>query len=425
VRMRRLPDQFSAQALLERAALKPDALALLAERLATFLASARPVPEFGSVDAMRVNVEENFAQVEPFVGDIIDGSSFQEVRRFQLGALANHADRFAARVGEGRIREGHGDLRLEHVYFLPPPDGIVVIDCIEFNDRFRSGDAAGEAAFLGMELEAAGRPDLALAFLARFAEASDDFGLFGVIDFYLSYRAWVRGKVAAFLSSDPSADAHLRARKRDEARCDFALARSFSGVPVDAPFVIAIGGMIGSGKSTLAAALGRELAAPVVSSDRTRKAMAGLGATDRGDERLYTPEAVERTYREVLRRAGQVLASGRGVILDATFHARRWRLAAAELARTAGVRFAHVETRCADRQLLRARLAERRTKPAVSDATDAELEKITGLYEPLESDEPGPLIAVETGGDPERALASAMDQLAAAGVLPADVRRRA
>ena len=62
-----------------------------------------------------------------------------------------------------------------------------------------------------MELEAARRPDLAAGFLARFAEASDDFGLYGVLDFYLSYRAFVRGKVAAFLAADPTADGELRA----------------------------------------------------------------------------------------------------------------------------------------------------------------------------------------------------------------------
>jgi predicted kinase len=276
-----------------------------------------------------------------------------------------------------------------------------------------------------MELEAARRPDLAAAFLARFAEASDDFGLYGVLDFYLSYRAWVRGKIAAFLSTDPAADAPLRTRKREEAHRDFALARSFSGVPVDAPFVIAVGGMIGSGKSTIAEGLGRQLAAPVVSTDRTRKALVGLGPTDRGGHSLYAPEAVERTYLEVLRRAGQVLASGRGVILDATFQARRWRRAAAELARAAGARFAHVETRCADPEVLRARLIERRTKPSISDATDAQLDEISSSYEPVGPDEPSPRIAVDTAREPQPALASALDQLGRAGVVTADARRPA
>ena len=245
VHMRRLPDGASAEAMLGRGLLRPERLAALAKRLAAFLADARPTPELGGPQVLRHNVDENFAQVAPFVGDLVDRATFDDVRAFQLGALAAHADRFVARVGEGRIRDGHGDLRLEHVYFLPEPDGIVAIDCIEFNDRFRCGDAAGEAAFLAMELEAARCPDLAAGFLARFAEESDDFGLYGVVDFYLSYRAWVRGKVAAFLASDATEEAALRTRKRDEARRQFALARSFSGAPVDAPFVVAVGGIVG------------------------------------------------------------------------------------------------------------------------------------------------------------------------------------
>ena len=57
----------------------------------------------------------------------------------------------------------------------------------------------------------------------------------------------------------------------------------------------------------MAEALGRELAAPVVSSDRTRKSLAGLAPTARGDATLYTPENVERVYGELLRRASDVI----------------------------------------------------------------------------------------------------------------------
>jgi aminoglycoside phosphotransferase family enzyme/predicted kinase len=423
VHMRRLPDDASAAALLGRGRLPPERLAELAAKLAAFLDTARPTPELGAPEVLRHNVDENFAQVEPFVGDLVERATFEDVRAFQLGAVASDPDRFAARVAAGRIREGHGDLRLEHVYFLPPPDGVVAIDCIEFNERFRCGDAAGEAAFLAMELEAARRPDLAAGFLARFAEASDDFELYGVVDFYLSYRAWVRGKVAAFLTHDPTADGWLRARKREEARAQFALARSFAGVPADAPFVVAVGGMIGSGKSTLAAVLGEAMAAPVVGSDRTRKAAAGLAPTARGGADLYTPGAIERNYAEVLRRARLVTDSGRGVIIDATFSERRWRQAAAEMAREAGARFVHVEAHCPDHDVLRARLRARRTAADASDATEAELETLLRRYEPVGADEPGAHLRVNTAADARAARAEAMHELGAAGVIAADERR--
>jgi aminoglycoside phosphotransferase family enzyme/predicted kinase len=423
VHMRRLPETASAASMLRRGLLRPERLAAVAERLAAFLAAARETPALGAREILRQNVDENFAQVEAFVGDLVERTTFDDVRAFQQGALERQGDRFAERAAGGRIRDGHGDLRLEHVYFLPPPDGVVAIDCIEFNDRFRCGDVAGEAAFLAMELEAARRPDLAAGFLARFAEASDDFALYGVIDFYLSYRAWVRGKVAAFVASDAAAEPGLRARKRDEAGRQFALARAFSGVPLDGPFLIAVGGVAGSGKSTLAAALGRELAVPVIGSDRVRKAVAGIAPGTRGGPELYTAEAVDRNYCEVLARAATVLASGRGVVVDATFARRRWRQEAAERARTAGARFVLLEAHCADREVLRARLAARRAGPSVSDATDAQLDGLLSGYEPPAAGEPGDPFAIDTSRAPGAAAGAAVRRLDAAGIRPAGARR--
>ena len=387
VHMRRLPDAASAASLLEQGRLDARSLGTVAELLATFLRAARPTPDFGSLGALGRNLDENFAQVAPFVGDLLDQKTFDDAHAFQRGELTRNAARFAERVAEDRVREGHGDLRLEHVYLMPAKDGTprpVVIDCIEFAERFRCGDTAAELAFLSMELESAGRSDLAAGLLARFAEASDDFGLYGVLDFYLSYRAWVRGKVAAFVAADPSTPAAMRTSKREEARRFFGLARSFSGPPLDRPFLIAVGGLIGSGKSTLAAELGRELAVPVVSSDGTRKLSAGLPLTSRADTKLYGESDRERTYVEVIRRSSRVVESGRGVILDATFSTRRWRQLAADAAGAAQATFVFVETRCRP-DLLHGRLAERREKPSVSDATEALLESFLRAYEPVTS----------------------------------------
>jgi uncharacterized protein len=425
VHMRRLPDAASADALLEQGRLDAKALSLVAERLASFLRDARPTPDFGTPAALGRNLDENFDQVAPFVGELLDQETFDEAQAFQRGELTRNATRFAERVAEGRVREGHGDLRLEHVYLLAAKEGPpqpIIIDCIEFAERFRCGDSAAELAFLSMELEADGRPDLAAGLIARFAEASDDFGLYGVLDFYLSYRAWVRGKVAAFVAVDPSTPFAIGSSKREEARQFFGLARSFSGSPLDRPFLIAVGGPIGSGKSTLAAELGRELAAPVLSSDRTRKLSAGLPLTTPAQARLYEKDERDRTYDEVIRRAGQVIQSGRGVVLDATFSTRRWRQLAADAARAGQASFVFLETRCRT-DLLRRRLTERRDKPSVSDATEALLESFLEEYEPVTPADPQPCFVVETDRSPELATRDALRLLANLGILPAAARR--
>jgi aminoglycoside phosphotransferase family enzyme/predicted kinase len=426
VHMQRLPDEASARALLARGALDARALEQIADTLAEFFRNARPTPQFGVRSALLANVEENFAQVQPFTGHLVDRETLEQVRAFQKDQLSRRRSRFMARIAGERIREGHGDLRLDHVYMLPESGGarrVVIIDCIEFNERFRCGDVAADVAFLAMELEAARRPDLAAGFLARFAEASDDFGLYTVLDFYLSYRAWVRGKVAAFLAGDPATSLGARTAERDKAHRLFGLARSFSGTSLDRPFLIAVGGVIGSGKSTLAAALGRELAVPVISSDRVRKAAAGIASTARADASLYDRQSRDRTYAELARHAAGVLGSGRGAILDATFSEPHWRRLAAETARARNADFVFVEATCTDRDRLRQRLAARRQGGSVSDATDQLLEGFLREFQPLSATDPGPRFSVDTGATPGAALGEAMRKLTASGIFPAAARR--
>jgi aminoglycoside phosphotransferase family enzyme/predicted kinase len=412
VRMRRLPAAASARDRLACGTLDRTLLAQLAARLAAFFQEAARADRFGALEVLRANVSENFAQVEPFVGTLVDRATFDDVRAFQermLAAGGDGADRLAARVGAGRIRDGHGDLRLEHVYFLPEP---LAIDCIEFNQRFRCGDVAGEIAFLDMELEAAGRADLGAGLVARFAELTDDFDLYGVLDFYLAYRAWVRGKVAAFLTADPLLAIDVKHAKAEEARRGFALARAVAaGAPLDPPFLIAVGGMIGSGKSTLAAALGDALAAPVVGSDRTRKALAGIASTAPGGPELYTDAFTARTYAELIRRARVVLSSGRSAILDATFGTRAARDRAAALARATAARFAFVEARCPE-DVLRARLAARRPGAQVSDAGVQLYDQLRRRHQESAEIDPSRRLVVDTAGTPEAAATAALAGLA-------------
>jgi uncharacterized protein len=408
VRMRRLADEHSAKALLRRNALTPDHLTRLAARLAQFFLDATPTPEAGAIETIFDNVIENFAQAEPFVGRFLSRDTFDAVRAWQLGILAQESGRFRGRVEQGRIRDGHGDLRLEHVYFEGSEP--LAIDCVEFNERLRHGDTAADVAFLAMELTARAQADLAELFLAAFALESEDYDLYGVVNFYAGYRAWVRGKVAAFLAADPSTPPEKAARKAEEARALFSLARSYADALRRIPPVIAVGGLIGSGKSTLATGVGREAAVPVISSDRVRKSLAGVRAMERAPEDAYSRAFSARTFDKLFRRAGVVLDSGRGVILDATFRERALRLRARDLARRHGRPFLFVETVC-DEVTLRDRLRRRASGRSVSDAGETLLERVRAEFEPVTELGEGEYIRVDTTGPPEKAVRAVLRSL--------------
>jgi aminoglycoside phosphotransferase family enzyme/predicted kinase len=381
VRMRRLGEAANAESLLRHGDLSHDHLARLAGRLTAFYATAAPARDSGSNVALRVNVEENFAQVEPFVGRFADRGTFEAVGAWQRQCLEHNANVFARRREQGRVRDGHGDLRLEHVYF--EGDQIIVIDAIEFNERFRIADVAADVAFLAMELDARGRPDLAASFLADFAMESADYDLYAVVDFYLSYRAWVRGKVASFLADDPSTGPDKAQRKSRQAERLFALARTYSERPIEPGPVVAVGGLIGAGKSTLAHSLGRSLGVPVVDSDRTRKALAGIPPTKQASAEAYSGEFTRQTYDELFRRADVVLGSGRGVILDASFRNRELRLRARELAMRHQCPFRFVEAVCDDATLRMRLQARAATGGSVSDATEELLDRFRRDFEPV------------------------------------------
>jgi aminoglycoside phosphotransferase family enzyme/predicted kinase len=393
VHMRRLPDAASAEALLRSGALTHEHLWLLGKMLARFYPTCPAMPAYGAIEVIGANVSQNLDQVRPFIGQRLSAAAFDAVRAWQLAFLARHARRFEDRVNKGHIRDGHGDLRLEHVYF--EGGAPLVIDCVEFSERLRVCDVGSDVAFLAMELDARDRSDLAGSFLGRFALESNDYNLYDVVDFYLSYRAWVRAMVASLLAADPSTPREKAARKAGEARALFALAEGYTRPPARPAPVVAVGGLIGTGKTVLAEALARALGLPVVASDRTRKCLAGLAPTQPAPASAYTADFSRRTFDEVFRRATVVLGSGRGVILDATFRGRDLRRRAQELAGKHGRPFLFVETTCDD-TTLRERLRRRATGPSVSDATESLLARMQAAFEPVTELHPGQHVVVRT-----------------------------
>lgn len=417
VHMRRLPEERRADELLRNGAFERSEVDRVAQRLYEFHASAPDEPRFrhfGSVETVLANVEENFAQTRASITRYLSREQALELEKFQRDFLAEHAELFARRAEAGRVREGHGDLRLEHVYLLEQK--VAVIDCIEFNERFRFADVCADIAFLSMDLAEHGRVDLAERLLSRYALLANDFGSYRLVDFYQSYRAHVRAKVAGFQADSEDQSSLSRERCEREARRHYLLALSAARRTFERPVVVVVCGLIASGKSSVGDALSATLAAPVVVADRIRKALAGVSAeaslASPAFAGQYSHDATAAVYAQLLTDASTVLASGRSVILDASFRARAQRLAARDLARRFGASFFAIECR-ATREVSLQRLEQRAAGPSVSDGNVAIFDDFARRFEPVDELDPSEHIVLDTGRPLEESVAQLRSLLVA------------
>ena len=389
--MARLPAEDMLDRRLRRGPIAPAQLEALARLLADFHRTAAGAPElarFGSEAVVRGNWEENFRQTEAFVGDVLPAATLASIRAAVEGWLARNRALLEARASGGFVRDGHGDLRCEHVYLGDP---IKVIDCIEFNDRFRYGDVANDLAFLLMDLTAQGQPRLAQALLERYVALSGDAELPRLVAFYACYRAYVRGKVTAFKLLDRNLAGAQRAAARVRAESFFRLALDFAGQTAP-PVLVLVAGLIGTGKTALAEALAQRGALATWNSDALRKTLAADAAAtgaaaDYGAE-IYTPAWNARTYDALFAQADAALRTGRPVILDASFARRADRERARALAQRLGARLLVLECRLDDART-RERLRQReQAGTSVSDGRVALYERQRAAFEPI--DEAGP-----------------------------------
>jgi uncharacterized protein len=366
--MVRLPDEAMLEFRVSHGTADPSLLAEIAQFVAAFHAATQTdehIASFGRLEVIRGNWEENFAQMKPYIGRTLDASTYDRISGYICRFLDERAPLFASRVHDNRIRDCHGDLRLQHMYILDeandPTQRLAILDGIEFNKRFRYGDVASEIAFLAMELDAASRCDLSRAFVERYVAETGDEALLELLPFYACYRACVRGKVLSFQLDEPEVSESQREVARLQAASLFAQAASYASGPTR-PALLLVGGLMGVGKSTLALALQHELGWALFSSDALRKRLVHLDSAqpqaDAFGQGVYSQAWTARTYNALLLEASAALANGRSVLLDASFIRRTDRHAAAHVAAAYGANVMFVECVC-PREVALERLAQR------------------------------------------------------------------
>ncbi|MGD9121345.1 MAG: AAA family ATPase [Desulfobacterales bacterium] len=385
VKMHQLTGRLSMRNLMRRGKLDRDSIDALARKLAEFYqqgASDKQINTFGSWQTIWANCEENFRQAKPFVGEIIDERKFQIIRAATRAFLIRRHALFDRRVERQKIRDCHGDLRSGHIYFS---DGIQIIDCIEFNDRFRYADVTSDLAFLAMDIDFEGHPETARQLVDQYVDYTQDRELFVLLDFYKCYRALVRAKVNCFrLQQNNDADHDTPGSIRKTRRyVDLAFRYA---VQFTRPTIWVICGLPASGKSTIAGELATILRVAVLRSDVVRKELFGLDPEapqiEAFEEGIYSKEASSHTYAKLLLLAQEEVKKGGSVILDATYASEHQRDGVLCLAKDMDANIIFVEC-MVPYQTLKKRLIEREAAVAISDARLQHLKQFRAQFEPL------------------------------------------
>ncbi|MGH7846475.1 MAG: AAA family ATPase [Candidatus Binatia bacterium] len=404
VKMRRLPDDKMLDRLVRRGNVGTETITRLARKLVSFhqKAATERASLYGPA-AVWQNWAENFRETESFVDRVISAQQYDAIRDFAGRFFSEHKFLFETRVREGRVCEGHGDLRAEHVCVT---DDIVVFDCIEFNEGFRYGDVTSEVAFLAMDLDFLGEPALGDQLVTTYEDLSQDPALFRLLPFYKCYRAYVRGKVECLKSQEREVPELERNTARTRARRHYALAYRYArGTP--APALIIVCGLTATGKSTVAEIIRDRTGFVLLSSDVVRKRLAGLEPTERAAaglrEGIYSDEFTELTYRTIASRVEGCLKERQGAIVDATFKDAKHRRLFIEVAERLGVRVIFVECRTEEKEILR-RLDQRQEAGSVSDATREVYLRLRDEFLPLNEIPSEYRLMVRTDADPNEFL---------------------
>lgn len=399
VRMRKLAETYSMKQLLRSGKIGNKEIDRLAMTLSEFYGSDtsdRPPNMEAVFETIRQNCNENFEQTQPWLGPLFDGDCFQSVWSRTGAFLERQKNLFFRRMENKRFRDCHGDLRTGHIYFTDT--GIQIIDCIEFNDRFRYQDVGADLAFLVMDMEFLGFSALAEKFLLAYAGYSHDPEVYVLINFYKCYRAMVRFKVNCIRLQEHDVSEQERNQLLEQTKKYLALSDQYAD-HFSRPRIWVICGMPASGKSTLAKAISQALNIRSINSDVVRKKIFPAPPTDPVsmpfEKGIYSETATSQTYDTLLSLAEKEVLKGNSVALDATFSREKYRKQVVSLAEKLGAGIVFTECTVPD-PVLKERLIMRNGRNTVSDARISHFQSFKNRFEPIQKIETDCHVKVNT-----------------------------
>jgi aminoglycoside phosphotransferase family enzyme/predicted kinase len=392
VEMRRFDENQTLDHLAERAEID-DALAEALGRAVAKAHAAAPVAaDFNFADQLDEIIAQNDAELGA-ERNLFPAQQVAALGAATHAAIARFRPLLDRRQRDGFVRRYHGDLHLGNIVLL---DGRpMLFDAIEFNVKLATGDIFYDLSFLLMDLIERALTPAANIMLNRYlieSRRDEDLDALAALPLFLSVRAAIRAKVTA-ARAKVSAE---RAQAEQSARNYFALAQKL--IAPAPPQLVAVGGLSGTGKSLLARALAPDLlpapGAVVLRSDIERKALFGVGETERLPQTAYASEVTARVYRAIEDKAHRIVAAGHSAIADAVFADANERTA---IARAAGNAAFHGVFLNVD---LKTRIA--RVGVRVADASDAD----AAVARRQEQYDLGTLewAVVDASGDPDETL---------------------
>jgi predicted kinase len=341
---------------------------------------------------------QNLEELQEWVGTDDERQNLHQLREWSDSFFERYQSVFDARVGDGFIRECHGDLHLGNIVRIG--DEPMLFDCIEFRKSWRKIDVINEIAFLSMDLDVRGGSRLSLLFLNRYLEVTGDYRGMSLFPYYYVYRALVRYKIGLIQQqnmSDNSAGVSMAVPSPQQ-----YLQIANQHTRHRAMTLSITHGFSGSGKTAITGQILSTTGCIRIRSDIERKRLHGLKPGDSGGasagEGIYTEKDTHKTYEHLLLCADGLLQADFSVLVDATFLKMEMRNRFRKLADSHGCKFVVLDFYASESELQQRINHRIRQGSDASDADVAILANQITHHDPLRQLEMEDVIKVNTEG---------------------------
>jgi uncharacterized protein len=222
VKMKHIASEYRMDKLLTAHRIKLENIAKIASILSNFhlsTSTSKEIERYGQPKSLKYKINENFQTLAKLKHPI------PRARDTLIKFIDNNENFFLTRIRDKKIRDIHGDLYLKNI-FIVRNRRYYLYDRVEFNDSLRYADVAEDVAHLSMDLEHHKHKDLQLYFVRTYMSISQDHALERILNFLISYKAFMRAKVSLFQASFESTKSRKHRLQKD-ADSHFALGQKY------------------------------------------------------------------------------------------------------------------------------------------------------------------------------------------------------